>query len=300
MAEAAGKQTGIKLGLVSLVLVMAGFLVTFLLGPDVQAPPGANPSGDTSPTLLEIFPDRSTRLAVEALRGVAPATYATLDGAARRAQADGASAQELSRLTLEALFSQFSEQAFSLRTANGARYQLIIAGLADGLTTLKASQSRWCDGASVAEFLSQDDSDLVPALLAEFPYGSAQYEWAMQWMTTVLTAAKTGQDLPRSHARPGLRDEAILQQEGLALGSEQWGLALQIATFANAEGTSYGQMREAISSVDVCDLGIAVEQVSGRLPDDVRTRIWADLLPEIMLGNTPYVMWRVTDYFFIG
>jgi len=300
MAEAAGKQTGIKLGLISLVLVMAGFLATFLLGPDVQAPPGANTSSDASPTLLEILPDRSTRLTVEALRSVAPATYATLEGAARRAQADGASTQELSRLMLEALFSQFSEQAFSLRTADGAQYQLIIAGLAEGLITLKVSESRWCEGASLAAFLSQDESDLVSALLKEFPYGSAQYDWAMQWMTTVLTAAKTGQELPRSHARPGLRDEALLQQEGLALGSEQWGLALQIATFANAEGTSYAQMREAIANIDVCDLGIAVEQVSGRLPDDVRTRIWADLLPEIMLGNTPYIMWRVTDYFFIG
>lgn len=300
MAEAVDKQAGMKLGLASLALVMIGFLATFLMGPDLPAPPIAASSGDTSPALLKVLPDRSTRLAVEALRSVAPATYATLDGAARQAHKDGASAQKLSRLTLEALFSQFAEQAFSVRTADGAQYQPIVAGLAKGLSDLKASESRWCEGASVAAFLSQDESDLVPALLAEFPYGSVQYEWAMQWMTTVLTAAKTGRDLPRSHARPGQRDEALLQQEGLALGSEQWALALQIATFANAEGTSYAKMREAIANIDVCDLGMAVEQVSARLPDDVRTRIWADLLPEIMLGNTPYVMWRVTDYFFIG
>ena len=98
----------------------------------------------------------------------------------------------------------------------------------------------------------------------------------------------------------GVGREAILQQEGLALGSEQWALALQIAAFANSEGTSYGQMQEVIAGMDVCELGIAVETVSARLPSDVRTRIWADLMPEIMVGNTPYVMYRITDYFFIG
>ena len=122
----------------------------------------------------------------------------------------------------------------------------------------------------------------------------------MDWMTTILAAVKQAQDRPRRNARPGARDEAVLQQEGLALGSEQWALALQIAAFANAEGTSYGQMQEVIAGMDVCDLGIAVETVSARLPSDVRARIWADLIPEIMVGNTPYVMFRVTDYFFIG
>jgi len=140
----------------------------------------------------------------------------------------------------------------------------------------------------------------VPTLLAEFPYASPQYDWAMGWMTTILKAARQGQVQPTRYARPGFRDEAILQQEGLALGSEQWALGLQIAAFANSEGTSYAKMQEVVSGMNVCELGIAVETVSGRLPEDVRGRIWADLMPEIMIGNTPYVMYRVNDYFFIG
>ena len=156
------------------------------------------------------------------------------------------------------------------------------------------------NGATVAEFLAQNDSDLAPSLLAEFPYQSPQYNWAMGWMVTILGAAREGQTEPRRYTRPTFRDEAVLQQEGLALGSEQWALGLQIASFANSEGTSYAQMQDVISSMNVCDLGIAVETVSGRLPEDVRGRIWSDLLPEIMIGNTPYVIYRVNDYFFIG
>ncbi|MCR9269208.1 MAG: hypothetical protein NXH72_04385 [Hyphomonadaceae bacterium] len=263
--------------------------------PVAPIPPAADPV-----TILDLLPDAPTRRAVEALQSAAPATAAELQAAVVFAHGDGANAQDLSRLVLEALFSQFQAQALTMRGASSGNYHAIIAGLADGMAQLKANQSPWCDGLTIADYLTQNEDELVPALLSEFTYGSPQYVWAMDWMTTVLTTLKQAQDTPQRHARPGFRDEAVLQQEGLALGSEQWALALQIAAFANAEGTSYGQMQEVISGMDVCELGIAVETVSARLPGDVRGRIWADLMPELMVGNTPYVIWRVTDYFFIG
>lgn len=299
MVTNARPQAGLKLGLISLVLVTLVLVAVFLLGPPskregmVLYPP-------VSTGLLEVLEDTPTRAAVEAFRSVAPMTYVTLDVTAKQAIAGGTTEDALSQLVLEALFSQFRTQALSLRSANSANFQAIIAGFSDGLGQLKSNQSDWCDGSTIAAFLTQNEDELVPSLLSEFPYQSPQYVWAMDWMVTVLSAMKQGQDTAQRHPRPGARDEAILQQEGLALGSEQWALALQIAAFANSEGTSYGQMQEVISGMDVCELGIAVETVSARLPRDVRARIWADLMPEIMVGNTPYVMYRVTDYFFIG
>ncbi|MFN3213043.1 MAG: hypothetical protein ACE37M_08060 [Henriciella sp.] len=293
-------QPGLKLGLISLAIVAIAFLAAFLVVPG-PSESGAEETELPQPiALLDQLADAPTRHAVEALRAVVPATYAELNQTAAFALADGAQDDALARLVLEALFSQFQTQALSLRSAESANYQSIIAGLSEGLGQLKANQSAWCKGPTIAGFLTQNEDELVPALLSEFPYQSPQYDWAMDWMTTILSAAKQAQDRPRRYARPGPRDETILQQEGLALGSEQWALALQIAAFANSEGTSYSQMQEVIAGMDVCDLGIAVETVSARLPSDVRARIWADLMPEIMVGNTPYVMFRVTDYFFIG
>ena len=292
-------QTGLKLGLLSLVLVTMVLAGVFLVGPEPKIDPDtAIPSQNAA--LLNQLQDTPTRRAVEALRAAAPATFNDLNQAAAFAVADGASDEALAGLVLEALFSQFQAQALSLRSARSEDYQAIIAGFSGGLEQMKSNQSAWCKGTTIANFLTQNEDELVPALLAEFPYESPQYDWAMDWMVIVLSAMKQGQDSGQRYARPGARDEAILQQEGLALGSEQWALALQIAAFANAEGTSYGQMQEVIAGMDVCELGGAVETVSARLPRDVRARIWADLMPEIMVGNTPYVMYRVTDYFFIG
>ena len=292
-------QTGLKLGLISLVLVTVALVGVFLVGP-APKPRGMVFYPPLSTGLLEVLDDTRTRAAVEALQSVAPEAYGTLDVTAKYAIAKGTTDDILARLTLEALFSQFQAQALSLRSARSEDYQAIIAGFSGGLGQMKSNQSPWCEGTTIANFLTQNEDELVPALLAEFPYQSPQYDWAMDWMVTVLSAMKQGQDSGQRYARPGARDEAILQQEGLALGSEQWALALQIAAFANAEGTSYGQMQEVIAGMDVCELGGAVETVSARLPRDVRARIWADLMPEIMVGNTPYVMYRVTDYFFIG
>ncbi|MEO1188787.1 MAG: hypothetical protein AAFW60_06925 [Pseudomonadota bacterium] len=291
-------QTGLTLGWITLGVVMLGFLSVFLFGPDPVIT-DAGEVGD-APALLDTLTDPPTRRAVEALRAASPATYAQLRTEAAFALKDGADQEALANLTLQALFGEFQNKALVFRSARSADYHAIIVELANGLRQLEANDSVWCEGSQIAAYLAQNESDLVPTLLAEFPYQSPQYDWAMDWMSVILITAKSAQDSPVRNPRPGFRDETALQQEGLALGSEQWGLALQIAAFANSEGTSYAKMEEVVSGMDVCALGIAVETVSERLPDDVRARIWADLMPEIMIGNTPYVMWRVTDYFFIG
>ena len=295
---AASSGPGLKLGLIVIAVVTLGFAGSFIFGPEVEPPPVSDTAVQTN--VLNILDDAATRRALEALQAAAPATHAQLDVAARRAHQDGADRAALSHLVLQALFGEFHNQAGAIKAADSGGYQAIIAGLSTGLRQMKANENVWCEGRQIADFLAQNDQDLVASLLAEFPYASPQYDWAMDWMVTVLSVAKQGQDAPQRYQRPGFRDEAVLQQEGLALGSEQWTLALQIAAFANAEGTSYGQMQEVIAGMDVCDLGMAVETVSSRLPGNVRARIWSDLMPEIMVGNTPYVMWRVTDYFFIG
>jgi hypothetical protein len=300
MLSSERSETGLRLGLIILGTVALGFLGVFLFGPAAERETKAPPQTEAPIALLDVLTDAPTRRAVEALSASATGTAARLDAAAKRAIADGAEADALSKLLLEALFAQFQDQAAYLRAADAAGFQTILAGFGAGMRDLKASNSAWCDGAQIADFLTQNEADLVPGLLSEFPYGSPQYDWAMDWMTSFLIVAKNAQDRPRRHPRPGPREEAILQQQGLALGSEQWGLALQIAAFANSEGVSYAKMQEVIAGMDVCDLGIAIETVSDRLPDQVRARIWADLMPELMVGNTPYVMWRVTDYFFIG
>ena len=300
MAKTGKKQSGLRLGLITIGAVMVGFAGLFLLGPSLPPAPTQAVNVAAAPGLLDRLEDTPTRRAVEALQAASPGTYVQLQTTARQALRDEATAQDLSRLTLEALFGELQGQALTLRSAESANFHAIIAGLADGFRRLKTEDSKWCDGSQIAAYLTQNDADLVPTLLAEFPYQSPQYEWAMDWMTVVLTTAKQAQDRPQQHARPGFRDEAVLQQEGLALGSEQWALALQIAAFANSEGTSYAKMKDVIGGMNVCDLAIAVETVSARLPSDVQGRIWSDLMPETMVGNTPYVMWRVTDYFFIG
>ncbi|NQY96967.1 MAG: hypothetical protein HRT82_07375 [Henriciella sp.] len=299
MAASPRSRPGLKLGFIVLACVALSFIGVFVFGPS-QVPKSVDPSSEPNTDLLQVLTDAPTRDALAALKDVSPATYSELDALTERAISEGADTQAVSELVLEALFAQFQAQAGAIKGAGSSQYQSVMAGLANGFRQLEANDSAWCDGASIADFLAQNESDLVPTLLAEFPYASPQYDWAMGWMTTVLRAAQRGRIQPVRYARPGFRDEAMLQQESLALGSEQWALGLQIAAFANSEGTSYAKMQEVIGSMDVCELAIAVETVSERLPEEVRGRIWADLMPEIMIGNTPYVIYRVNDYFFIG
>ena len=125
-------QTGLKLGLISFLLVTLCLVGVFLLGPA----PETNPEAPTAPqaaVLLDQLQDAPTRRAVEALRAVTPATFTKLNEAAAFAVADGATNEALAQLVLEALFRQFEAQAGSLRSSSSDNYQAIVAGFSDGL-----------------------------------------------------------------------------------------------------------------------------------------------------------------------
>ncbi len=292
--------SGLKLGIIALLVVGAIFSGIFAFGPgrsvDEQPETGLKPRLD----FAAVFPDAASRNVIHALEGANPEAAETLRRELAFAQRDGTDQSDLSNILLQALFAQLGEQAIYVQRAETEDLDAIVSGFITGADQLAAAQSDWCAGPTLAGFLTENDDELVPSLLAKFPYGSPQYAWAMGWMTIVLNRAEKAQNFPYRHGRPTGRDEYILQQEGRALASSQWALALQIAGFANAEGQSYQAMQDAISAIDVCELGLAIEMVSERLPEDVRGRIWADLMPEIMVGNTPYALARVQDYFFIG
>jgi len=300
MIADARRETGLRFGLVSLVATTLVFALIFSLGPAAETVAPDASEQVTPASLLETMPDAPTQRALQGLQSSSPATFAKLEETARWAVRDGAGPNELSSLILQAFFAEFQNTALTFRSAQSEHFDQILSGLSDGFTQLKASKSVWCDGDQVARFIAQNDSALVPSLLSEFPYQSPQYNWAMDWMTDILAISASVRSSPMRQPRPSLQDEVKLQQVGLAFASEQWTLALQIASFANSEGVSYALMQDAIAGMDVCDLGLALDAVSQRLPDDVQARIWADLMPEIMIGNTPYVLWRVNNYFFIG
>ena len=87
----ARRQTGLKLGLISLVLVTVVLAGVFLLGPEPETEPVA-PNTSQTTALLDQLQDAPTRRAVEALRAAAPATFNDLNQAAAFAVADDASA----------------------------------------------------------------------------------------------------------------------------------------------------------------------------------------------------------------
>ncbi len=300
MPEATPPIFGLRLGLVCLSLsgaAIAGFLQWSGAG---AIPDQTPPEPVELHRLAEIFPDRPTQSALTALARADPVTYARLERLIQKAGPANTQPAELSPFILDAMFAQFRAQDYAMQYAETGHYAQILTRFAEGLKALAASDSAWCHGPQLVEFLSQNSHDLVPALLDHFDYASPQYIWAMAFMSDLMDAAHAARKAPIRHAPPRQADEVLLQKAGRALGAEQWQLALQIVAFANTEGQGYGPMQAVIAQLDVCALGQAVASVSGRLPATVSARIWADLMPEIMVGNTPYALARITDYFFIG
>ena len=290
---------GVKLGVAMLCGVAALFALVTIFGPKAamkQSPPVA---ADTR--LVEtVLNDAASRNYLAKLDVHAPVAAQKFRLEAAFAIKDGWSQEDIGALLMESAFAQFRPMAVDLQIAPTASYDAILAHFGEGMARLKAQNSKWCEGPTVAAFLTENDDEIVPQLLAQFPYGSDGYEWALAWGGLFLDAAAEGRRARVRHGRPDWRDEVALQQEGLAFGTEKWALALQIGAFSTSEGQSYAMMRDAIRGMDVCGLGLAIPTVSERLEIDVRGRIWADLIPEIMYGNTPYVLARVNDYFFIG
>lgn len=290
--------TDLKWGAAILLAVAALFALGLWFGPRLS--PHADKPAQADVRLVEtVLDDAASRAYLNLLDKHAPVAAQDFRVKAARAIGDGWTRAEMREALLQTAFAQFQGLAFDVKKAPVASFDQIIAAFSDGMRRLDAAGSTWCAGPRVAAFLKQDDDALMPALIDQFA-SDESYDWALGFAGLFLEAAGAARKSPQNHEAPGWTDEYYLQQAGVEYGTQKWLLALQIGAFSNAEGQSYALMQEAIEKMQVCQLGMAVGEVSLRLEPDVRGRIWADLIPEMMYANTPYVLWRVNDYFFIG
>ena len=291
------RTIGLPLGLASLavcgVILIAWFSLSRPVAPTPPAPPSST-QGE-APDLQ----DPATRAFRSRLAAVAPAASATLEAELARARATDTPHQDQAQIVVRAAFAQFQDQALAMRSAATPGYDQLLGHVRSGLAALQASQSNWCKAHRIEALLRQPTPDLVEQVLSQFAYGTPQYDWLMQWGTLYLEAARQARTEPVRHGPRTARDKRVLQDYGRQLAAREWQLALQIAAFSQAEGQGYDTMRETIAGIDVCRLGITAIDLSAQLPEPVRGRIWAELLPELMYGNTPYALYLVTGYFFL-
>jgi len=293
-------EPGLRTGLISLAVVTAAFIALFLSGV-FRADPKLTPAdGPVTVTVEAILSDSATAMYMRRFEQHAPIDAQMLRYEAQAAIKGGAGKAAIADLILRATLAQFQKSALDLRRASTDDFDAILAHLRVGFAAMARSDSHWCEASSVETLLKRSQTDLIAVLLAEFEYDSEAYRWALEWGGLYLQATDRARRTPVPHGRRTLRDKTVLQQQGLALGTKEWALALQIATFSQAEGQGYAQMREVIESIDVCKLAVTAVDLSDELPEANRGRIWAELMPEIFYGNTPYVLALVTDYFFLS
>lgn len=250
-------------------------------------------------TVEAVLGDASSAQFMRDLERYAPIDAKMLRREAQLAIKAGATRDDLADLLLRAMLVQFQKGALDIRRARVDDYDAILAPLRSGLQTLSQQNSTWCEAAEIEHLLRLSPEDMITRMVSEFSGDQEAYHWVLAWGGRYLRAADTARRSPTQHGARTAVDKAVLQQYGLQLGAKEWGLALQVASFSRAEGQGYSEMRQVIESIDVCELGITVVDLSDALPADNRARIWAELLPEIFYGNTPYVLALVTDYFFI-
>ena len=290
------RTVGLPLGIASLIICTLGLAVWLMQAGPGLAPTEPSVAGAPRPLVLD---DPATRAFLDSLSRAAPAQRATLDNELARARSAGANDARLAQIAVRAAMAQFRQQALALRSASTEDYDRLLAIVRDGLESLQARQSNWCHATRIETLLRQPTPALIDTVLAEFAYDTPQYAWLMAWSAALLDAAYRADISPTRHGPRTARDKLILQDFGRSLAAREWGLALEIAAFSQAEGRGYDTMRDTIDSIDVCELGIAAIDLSGQLPVAVRGRIWSELLPEILYGNTPYALYLVTGYFFI-
>jgi hypothetical protein len=298
MTGARSKIVGLRTGLIILAIISAIALI-LIWRPGSLSKVEPTQASIQAGSLNEALNDAATQAYLTRLQTVSPGTATTLDAEATAMIANGKETEALAELVLRSILTELKRGAFEFKQAPTEHYDKLIAHSATALTRLRRENSTWCNGPRIAEFLELNEDALIPDLLARYPYGSESYNWAMRFGELYLDAVQAAREAPVRRPGPSAFDKRWLQQTGLALGSNDWTLGLQIAAFSQAEGQGYAQMQEAISGIDVCELGLAAAQVSGSLPEQVRGTIWGDLLPELFHGNTPYVLWRVNDYFFL-
>ncbi|MEM9937502.1 MAG: hypothetical protein AAF768_01520 [Pseudomonadota bacterium] len=285
MQESSTRQTGLKTGLIVLAAVILAGLALFTMGPDQPPSPDAMeapPRLADDPAFLKRLDETSVDLANTTRRVLALSP--------REEQRD---------VLLQAALHLFKKEAPRLSFASTSDFDALTAHVQSGVQTLKESGSGWCKGTEIEAYVRLDDTQLVPVLIETFANDDEAYAWAMQLADLYLDAIVSARARPVRHGKRTYQDKLILQDHGRAMGTQNWSMALSIAAFGQAEGQSYDLMREAVSAVNVCDLGLAMTDLSSRLPDDTRGRILAELLPETFYGNTPYAIAVLTSFFFI-
>jgi hypothetical protein len=246
--------------------------------------------------VAEVFELSSERDLVGALARLSPGTADTLHRAVSAADAK----QTRRTLTLEAALATLRQEAPYLRYMSTANFDSVMQAFGSGMQQLQAAGSDWCRGPAIAELTRLNATDLVPYVLSEIAASDAAYTWILDWTRTLLAGAIQARNAPVRHGDRTLRDEQVVQAYGRQLGMERWNVALSIASFSQAEGRDYATMREAIAGMNICQLGVTLADLSERLPADVRGRVLAELAPELFYGNTPYVLYLLQGYFFIG
>ena len=298
MQDARSKTIGLRTGLIILGVIAALGLLS-LLRLDAFAVQAPTEQTAASKTLEQRLTDPVTANYLEHLQSVSPAGWRTLESEAQTLIRTGASDGELADLILLSILVEAKRGAAAFKQAPIHHYDRMIDHAEAALTQLKRDSSQWCEGPHVAAYLELDDSDLIPTLIALYPYQSESYNWAIEFGTMALNAIEAGRQEPNQRRRPSSFDKLTLQQTIIMLGAEQPFLLLQVAAFSKAEGESYQDMKTAVRNMQVCDLGLLALSASDVLPEYVRANIWADLLPELFHGNMPYVIWRVNDYFYL-
>lgn len=300
MAEKTRTTLGLRLGLYVFAAVVVGLTTWFMTRPETPPRPAQSNQASSFGTLAQALPDPASQAFLAELERSVPDIALTFRAEADAALRTGITQEDLAHRLLWTAMSQLKPNAVYIRRAPVEDYDALIAHFRSGLGQLNTTQSAWCDAESVEALLKLPTPDLIETFLAQFPYGSEGYDWALTWSGLYLEAARHGRQQPVFHPRRTYQDKMVLQDRGLAMGAQQWALALQIAAFSQAEGQGYDNMRMALEGINVCSLGMALADLSDHLPDANRARIWADLMPELFYGNTPYVLAVVTDFFFIG
>ncbi|MEM8615397.1 MAG: hypothetical protein AAGF20_00530 [Pseudomonadota bacterium] len=298
MQNARSKTTGLRTGLITLAIVAAFGLISALRAESFAV---REPSSERQETvaLAERLRDAQTQTYLRRLDAVSPGVSARLKTEADIRIRAGASDADLADMVLLSILMELKGSAGAFKQAPSEHYDAVIHHAGDGLQRLTREGSDWCSGPRLASYLQQNDGDLIPSLIALYPYESESYDWAIAFGILALDAIEAGREMPVRRRRPTGYDKAQLQQTGLALGSDQIILGLQIMAFSQSEGQGYQQMQTAIEGIDACKLGLAAVKVSDLLDEPVRATIWADFLPELFHGNMPYVIWRVNDYFYL-
>ncbi|MDJ0921816.1 MAG: hypothetical protein QNI84_11865 [Henriciella sp.] len=285
MPQNPARQTGLKTGLIVLACVLLAGLGLVFTGPERGA---STQMAETAPLLVDepVFLQRLDTASPE------------LADKTRRVLALSPSG-ERREVLLQSALHLFKLEAPRLRYASTTDFDTLVTHFRDGVQKLQDSGSTWCEAGQVETYVRLNETELIPVLIETFARDDDAYAWATQLANLYLDAIVSARARPVQHGQRTYRDKLILQDQGRAMGTRNWVMALSIAAFSQAEGQSYDKMREAIEAIDVCELSLAMADLSSQLPTDTRGRILAELLPETFYGNTPYALAVLTSFFFI-